>query len=252
MCILFLAINRHPKYPVIICANRDEFHQRSTQQMHQWQTPPIIAGKDLEAGGTWLGVNANGAFSALTNFRQSSEITPHKRSRGELVLKALTGEQQETENYMLESLGQYHGYNLVYGPLTSLKCFDSINQKFHEITDGFHSVSNGAFDDIWPKMAHGQALLESAVSTDPELNIDNLFEIMRNNQQSKESELPNTGIEKDWEQLLSSIFIVSPEYGTRSTSIITLDTDQNIKVYERSYDNTGQTTQAESFSITAS
>ncbi len=249
MCILFFAINRHPKYPVIICANRDEFHQRPTQPMHQWQNINLLAGKDLEAGGTWLGINSTGAFSALTNFRQGTEIAPHKKSRGDLVLKAIASTKAETDSYLLSSLGQYNGYNLIYGQLNDLHCFDSVNQKSHAITNGFHSISNGALDDIWPKMEHGQTLLEDAILTDETLSIDNLFAIMKNQQTPHESRLPNTGIEKNWEQLLSSIFIVSPEYGTRSTSIITLDNKNNIKVYEHIYDVDGNTESKKNFSL---
>ena len=148
MCILFIAIEQHPDYPVIICANRDEFHQRPTQKMHWWQQQNILAGKDLQAGGSWLGLSREGDFSALTNFRRPSSFDQHKRSRGDLVLQALHNDSHKTQQILLQSSQQYNDFNLVFGPLNKLQAFDSVNQKFVTLTPGFHSVSNGALDDI--------------------------------------------------------------------------------------------------------
>ena len=247
MCILFLAVKRHAKYPLIICANRDEFHQRPTEKMHIWSDKNILAGKDIEAGGTWLGLSTDRKFSAVTNFRLATAITPHKKSRGHLVLNAL--EQLPEPQSLEESSISYNGYNLVFGELDALKCFDSINQKTHDISQGFHSISNGALDDVWPKMAHGQGLLEELISTTDDIQVEQLFALMENQQQADESELPNTGLEPHWEKLLSSIFITSPEYGTRATSIIMVDQAGNIEIFDRGYDITGQVTYAQAFTL---
>ena len=157
MCILFFAIKKHPKYPVIICANRDEFHQRSTQAMHWWpvkdRQSPILAGKDLQAGGTWLGLNKQGRFSALTNFRQPQLFDQNKQSRGDLVLQALTKKDDVMTKLLEQSAHRYNGFNLVFGQLNHLTCFDSVSQKHQKLTAGFHSLCNGALDDVWPKMA---------------------------------------------------------------------------------------------------
>jgi len=253
MCILFFAIKQHPKYPVIICANRDEFHQRPTKPMHWWPendlvTGDVLAGKDLQAGGTWLGLNKKGRFSALTNFRQPDLIDQDKQSRGDLVLQALTHQDDEMTKKLAASSNLYNGFNLVFGQLNKLMCFDSVSQKQQQLTPGFHSLCNGALDDIWPKMALGQEKLAAAI-TDNSLGIEQLFTLMKSNQQAQIEHLPQTGLPLNWEQLLSSIFIMSPEYGTRTTNIITLDNEGKIAVYDQSYNEQGQCVKKQNFFI---
>jgi len=253
MCILFFAIKQHPKYPVIICANRDEFHQRPTESMHWWPkngllAGDVLAGKDLQAGGTWLGLNKEGRFSALTNFRQPELFDKNKQSRGELVLQALVHQDNEITKQLVKSSSHYNGFNLVFGQLNKLMCFDSVSQKQQGLNAGFHSLCNGALDDIWPKMALGQATLADAIK-DHTLDIDQLFKLMKSGQQAETEHLPKTGVPLNWEQLLSSIFIISPEYGTRTTNIITLDDKGNIVIYDQSYNEQGECVNKQIFSI---
>lgn len=257
MCILFFAINQHPKYPVVICANRDEFHQRPTQMMHWWPVhetqSPMLAGKDLQAGGTWLGLSQQGRFSALTNFRQPQLLDKNKKSRGDLVLQALVKTDQKISVQLNESAHLYNGFNIVFGQLNKLTCFDSVSQKTQVLTSGFHSLCNGALDDVWPKMALGQQQLTNTIklsaNAENPLPINDLFAIMQNNQQAPVETLPSTGLPLNWEQKLSSIFIVSPEYGTRTTNIIIQDNHGNITVYDRSYNVEGKCSHEQSFMI---
>jgi len=254
MCILFFALEQHPQYPVIICANRDEFHLRPTKAMHYWQKEKIYAGKDLQAGGTWLGLTAEGRFSALTNFRQGSannETTNNeiKKSRGELVLKALAQPEHELTHSLENESNNYNGFNLVYGQLNKLHYFDSINRTSSVLPSGIHSLCNGALDDIWPKMALGQQQLIDTIKSTDSLSIEQLFDLMKNAQQAKPEHLPDTGIGEEWEQFLSSIFIVSPEYGTRTTTIITQDLSGEIEIFDRSYDQLGHCIKAQQFTL---
>ncbi len=273
MCILFFAIEQHPNYPVIICANRDEFHIRPTQAMHYWQQENILAGKDLQAGGTWLGLTPNGRFSALTNFRKLPLKVSTVKSRGDLVIKALSHSSEEIAEQLPSMVNDYQGFNLIYGQLNNLHCFDSINQTFHPISKGIHSICNGALDDIWPKMILGQQQLADEITNNAhglttevfqkkfnrnsvphikkakQLDVNKLFSLMSNNQQAIEKHLPKTGIPQDWEQLLSSIFITSPEYGTRTTTIITQDLRGKITVHNRNYDQQGNTIDREIFDL---
>lgn len=255
MCILFFAIKQHPKYPVIICANRDEFHQRPTQRMHWWpkegQQNTILAGKDLQAGGTWLGLNKQGRFSALTNFRQPQLFDKNKKSRGDLVIQALSMQDADIEKSLAGSAHNYNGFNLVFGQLNNLTCFNSISKKQQALAAGFHSLCNGALDDVWPKMALGQRYLADAIRSSAEqpINIEGLFDLMQNSQQAKQNNLPNTGVPLDWEQRLSSIFIVSPEYGTRTTNIILQDNEGKVTIYDRSYNELGKCINKQCYSI---
>ena len=248
MCILFIAVEQHPDYPVIICANRDEFHQRPTQNMHWWPEQSILAGKDLQAGGTWLGLNPEGYFSALTNFRRPESFDQNKRSRGDLVLRALQDDEIKTPQYLSQASHQYNHFNLVFGPLNNLQAFDSVNKKILKLEPGFHSVCNGALDDIWPKMALGIKTLEEIISS-KELDMAKLFAVMTNRELAQAQHLPATGISAALESLLSSIFIVSPDYGTRSTAIILQSTQGDIKAYERNYSQDGNVLNQNNFVI---
>ena len=249
MCILFIAIEQHPKYPLIICANRDEFHQRPTQAMHVWQQSKILAGKDLQAGGTWLGLSSKGKFAALTNFRKFPLNEEAKKSRGGLVLQALASTENNLSEELAQQASQYHGFNLIHGSLNQLYCYDSVNNQCHELSKGVHSICNGALDDIWPKMARGEKLLSDTIHLQENLSIDALFDLMTNDKQALPNFLPETGLTEEWEQLLSAIFIVSPTYGTRTTSIITQDIEGSVEVYDRSYAPSGQCVAKQKFRL---
>ena len=253
MCILFFALNQHPDYPVIICANRDEFHQRPTRAMHFWDTPNILAGKDLVAGGTWLGLTPQGRFSALTNYRQPTEFDTTKKSRGELVIQSLLKTDQEVNLLLNENSTHYNGFNLVYGQLDNLHYFDSVNKQCKKLPSGVHSLCNGALDDIWPKMAIGQNKLTSLITkyakNSSPIVSEELFTLMKNSEQVNAAQLPNTGISPQWEQLLSAIFIVSPEYGTRTTTIIMQNNYEELTIEDRSYNALGQCSLQQKFTI---
>ena len=247
MCILFFALQQHPQFPVIICANRDEMHQRPTKALHFWPEEKIYAGKDLQAGGTWLGITPEGRFSALTNFRQgrkkaNNEKSQSKNSRGELVLNALKYSDKTLKESLPQISHHYEGFNLVFGQLNHLHCFDNIEKKWRVLSSGVHSLSNGALDDIWPKMALGQQNLMNTIKSSNTLNINDLFDLMKNTDKANTQHLPNTGISKEREKFLSSIFITSPEYGTRTTTIITQDVSGEITIHDRTYNPLGEKT----------
>ncbi|MEI6860223.1 MAG: NRDE family protein [Shewanella sp.] len=252
MCILFVALNKHPKYPLIVCANRDEFHHRPTEQAHFW--PPkneILAGKDFEAGGTWLGINKQSGFAALTNLRDPLRQQSEMRSRGELVLKALDTQSPITLNWLSDHANHYNPFNLIFGDVHELYCFNSIANSLTRLSTGFHSISNGALDDIWPKMARGTLALQKSISTTEEPNIDALLTIMKDETRAKDTDLPQTGIGLDWERLLSSIYIKHEKYGTRSTSIILQDNSGNSRFIEVRYDGKGRNLGRQQFKVEA-
>ncbi len=249
MCILFIAIEQHPKYPLIICANRDEFHQRPTQAMHVWQESNILAGKDLQAGGTWLGLSSTGKFAALTNFRKLPLSDAPKKSRGDLVLQALVDTKINMTAELSQQASQYHGFNLIYGSLKQLYCYDSVNNQSHQLRKGVHSICNGALDDIWPKMAKGEKLLSETIHSQGNLSVNALFDLMSNDKQALPHLLPETGLDEEWEQLLSAIFIKSPTYGTRTTTIIMQDVEGNVETYDRSYAPSGECVAKQQFNL---
>lgn len=240
MCILFVALEAHSEYPLIICANRDEFHHRPTESAHFWpKQNRLLAGKDLEAGGTWLGVNQNGLVAGLTNIRDPELIQSDMKSRGELVLKALINNGID-ESWLTRYSPFYNPFNLLYGDEKALFCFDSRAKQLNQLTAGFHSISNGALDDIWPKMSRGTQAIQAHISNNSSPCIDSLLAIMKDGTQAPDADLPQTGVSLEWERHLSSIYIQHQEYGTRSTSIILKDKRGKVQFSEVRYDGKGR------------
>ncbi|WP_163935420.1 NRDE family protein [Paraferrimonas sp. SM1919] len=232
MCILFIAIDQHPDYPVIIAANRDEFKARPTSHLQQWPEG-IIAGKDLQAGGTWLGVNQQGHFSALTNIRQPQKPDFTGPSRGELPLYTLSNSIPQSKQYLLSNAPLFQGFNLVFGHINELYRFNSNEQQIQPLTAGIHAVCNGPLNTDWPKMSLGKQLLQQVLAK-PTLPIEQLWSILANKQQAQDQHLPQTGVPYQWEKVLSSIYIEGLEYGTRASSLILLDRQNILHIYERS------------------
>ncbi|WOT05303.1 NRDE family protein [Shewanella youngdeokensis] len=249
MCILFVALKAHPQYPLIICANRDEYHHRPTEPAHFWPNhEQLLAGRDLEAGGTWLGVNQQGLIAALTNIRDPELTQSDMRSRGELPLRALSAEGIDA-SWLSRHSHFYNPFNLLFGDEHALHCYDSRNKTLNQLSAGFHSISNGALDDIWPKMSRGTQAIEAHISTNSEPNIDDLLTIMKDQTQASDTDLPQTGVSLEWERHLSSIYIQHPEYGTRSTSIILKDHQAKLHFSEVRYDGKGRNLGRDDFTI---
>lgn len=250
MCILFIAIAQHSDYPLIICANRDEFYQRPTKSAYVWQSEPLIlAGQDLSAGGTWLGINQSGDFAALTNLRTGKATIREARSRGELVTKYLTTDQQSFSNWLQASAHEFNPFNLIFGNAQKLECFNSILGSAQTLTAGFHSISNGNMDDIWPKMAKGQQQLAKVVEEGELSHRSKFFSLLFDQSQADDSLLPDTGISYEWEKKLSSIFIQSDGYGTRSSSVLLFHHSGEVIFDELKYDDQGNECGLKSFRL---
>lgn len=250
MCLIVLALQAHPTYPLILVANRDEFHQRPTDTADFWQeNPTVLAGKDLEAGGTWLGVNRFGRFAALTNVRGNPPSTAplNFTSRGELCRQLLCKRQHnitEQLDAIHQVRHQYQGFNLITGELTpsSPKLYYYSNQQQSytktELTPGIHGLSNAALNTPWPKVNSSVQELASIIS-EP-FAVEDLLALMLDTSTAQDDALPDTGIGIEKEKLLSSRFIQSNEYGTRCTTVITMNTAGELAFIEQSYDPQGQ------------
>ena len=216
--------------------------------MHEWPgTDGITAGKDLKAGGTWLGFNTLGEVSALTNIRDLSAIQDDRLSRGELVLKALKGEL--SEDWLKQHCDSYNPFNLLYEQHSQLYVFNSRSKTNTLISDGFHAVSNGDLDDIWPKMARGKIALEQIIVSQQLIPPESLLPMMLDQTLPPEDSLPNTGVSLEWERRLSSIFISHPEYGTRSTSILLWHRSGKFECLEVRYNPKGKELSRDKFRL---
>lgn len=225
MCLILFAWHVHPDHPLIVAANRDEYFARSTEVARFWpEAPQLLAGRDLEAGGTWMGITRSGRFAALTNYRDRAHVRPTAPSRGKLVAEFLSG-QESAPSYLdrIAALGnQCNGYNLLVGDLTGLWWSSNVNGERRKLEPGVYGVSNHLLDTPWPKLAEGKAALIRAIDPLLEASFDSqpLFEMLQNDRIHPDHDLPDTGIGLAYERLLSSAFIKSPTYGTRSSTVL--------------------------------
>ena len=222
MCLILIAYRHHSDYPLIVIANRDEYYARPSRDAHWWEDADVYSGRDLQADGTWLGVNRRGHFAAVTNVREPGGMQPGKRSRGDLTREFLAGD-GEARDY-LQRLAQrdqeYAGFNLLLGNARELWFYSNRERRIRCIEPGVYGVSNGAFDEPWPKLRSGREELSALL--DAEIDHEQLMEILTDHRTAEDHELPSTGVTLDIERLLSGRFIRSPDYGTRACSVVTM------------------------------
>ena len=242
MCLVLTAFNSHPDYKLVLIANRDEFHGRPSKKLHNWnRSPNILGGKDIEAGGTWLATSTAGKVATITNVRKVNSDVPALRSRGLLVtdfLETSVHIEQFNQN-LIQSADNYAGYNLLTFDQSQLCCFNNVTKSVEKLAPGIYTLSNADIHTAWPKTRRIRKNFESLINTSSINFEENLFRIMRDDQQAPDEMLPATGVSKRMEKQLSSIFIIGEHYGTRCTSIITIDNKGLLSFYERSYNRVG-------------
>ena len=241
MCVIFFAYRRHPRYPLILLANRDEFYERPTARAAVWEDfPNVYAGRDLVHGGTWLGIARPGRFAAVTNYRDPLAPTG-KHSRGDLVGDFLKRD-APVEDYLSEieaRAADFSGFNLLVGEINEKRqtvgYFSNRDDGIKILAPGVYGLSNHLLDTPWRKVEKGKAALSRMIADDP-LERESLLEILADRTLADDAELPDTGIGYEREKLLSAIFIETPIYGTRSSSLVTIDAGGEISLDERSFD----------------
>lgn len=249
MCLILFAYKVHPDYKLIVAANRDEFYKRPTAPAQYWEDhPEILAGRDLEKMGTWMGITRNGRFAALTNYRNPHEVADGKRSRGELVANALLyeGNMKEYMGKLIETKEQYPGYNLLAGDIDELYYFSNIGGDLQKLEPGIYGISNHLLNTDWPKVIKGKERLSKLMNGSQEGLIDELFTLLQTSDPAPDEQLPKTGVSLEMERMLSPLFISSEHYGTRSSTIL-LSTNTEIQYVERAFTRDG--TKEQQFNI---
>ena len=234
MCLIILAWKARADLPLVVAANRDEWRDRPAEPARWWPDhPEMLAGKDLEAGGTWMGITRGGRFAAVTNFRDPSERRSTARSRGTLVTEFLLGAESPPDFLarLASSASEYNGFNLVIGDGATLWYYSSREDKAREIEPGVHGLSNNLLNEPWPKVVKGRAKMREALrDNDP---TPQLFELLSDHSFVDDTQLPRTGVGIDWERRLAMALITGADYGTRASTVLTVDAAGNARFEER-------------------
>lgn len=242
MCLILFAYQAHPDFALVLAANRDEFFARPTMGADYWKdAPEVLGGRDLEKGGTWMGVTRDGRWSAVTNYRDGTRPEAGSRSRGELVARFLT-EKADAHSYaesVARSASDYHGFNLLTGDASDLY-YVSHEGLSRRVEPGIHGLSNHRLDTPWPKVEGGKRRLQDMLVAAAKVTEEDLLALLADRELAQDHLLPQTGIPADWEKRLSASFIVSPGYGTRASSVLLIGTDGEVRFRERSFGGNGQ------------
>ena len=257
MCLIVFAHRASPDYPLVLAANRDEFFQRPTRQAHVWKDAEgqdsFIAGKDLHAGGTWLGMGFDGRFALVTNIRDPSEGENKPRSRGELTVNFLQGSDspEEYAESITPLLTHYAGFNLLIGDREQLVYVNNAEQVSRERPPGIYGVSNSLLDAPWPKIEKTRNGLSKLMAAPVRPTVDQLIELMGDRQPAADDALPDTGLPIELERQLSSPFICHNErgYGTLCSTAIVMEAGGRIHFREQNYDRDGVATAGHYFRI---
>jgi uncharacterized protein with NRDE domain len=241
MCLILLAHRVHPEYPLVFAANRDEFYARATSPAAWWpDAPQVLAGRDLVAGGTWMGVTRSGRWAAVTNYRdlRTEPAEPVGRlSRGELVSGFLR-DGATVADYMdqvVARAGQFAGFNLLVGDGEHLGYVSNRGAASRMLGPGLYGLSNHLLDSPWPKVERGKIGLHSRIAAGTPLSPERLFEILFDAEPAPDAALPDTGVGPELERALSSSFIATPTYGTRSSTVLLVRRTGAAVFVERSY-----------------
>ena len=241
MCLIAWNWQPASRHPLLLIANRDEYYARPTLPLHWWHDAPILAGRDLQAGGSWLGISRTGRLAALTNHRDPANVRVDAPSRGALVSAFLQTELSASD-YLTELASRaadYNPFNLLVFDGTRLMGLESRHAKVITMQPGIGAVSNADFLTPWPKLsrlsASLQTLLAQAHPSDAEL-----LALLHNPTLAADDDLPTTGIPLEFERALSAAFIALPDYGTRASSVVRFEAD-SIAFLEQSFDTNGST-----------
>ncbi|MCO5230507.1 MAG: NRDE family protein [Chitinophagales bacterium] len=235
MCLITIALQQSPQYPIILLANRDEFYNRKASAMHWWKDEAILAGKDLQGGGTWLAINTDKHFASVTNYRDPKSMRTDAPSRGSIPIDVLKYASSNFERFVQSQQSEWskmNGFNLIYHNGKDTYYYSNISKEIKKLESGLYGLSNAFLDTPWPKVIQIKSSLQSLID-DKKLNTEDFLKILENPTQFPIEKLPHTGVGLEMEKILSPICIHSPIYGTRVHSIITLNAQNQMSVIEK-------------------
>ena len=242
MCLILFAWQSHPRYPLVVAANRDEFHQRPTAAAAYWKEhPQLLAGRDLQAGGTWLGITRQGRFAAITNYQEpQTEMPPLELSRGHLVRDFLLdrAEPAHGASKLRQQGNNYSGFNVLLGDPEELFYVSNRNNENIVVGAGSHGLSNHLLDTDWPKVHEGRTRFDTLLENE-QLDPEAFLELLAAKDVVSGNEPPGFELNLAPELITRVMFLVSPEYGTRSSTVLLVDRDGAVTFVERQFEAGG-------------
>lgn len=250
MCLLAVAWQAHPRYRLVLAANRDEFHARPADPMDHWPdgpaSPPILAGRDRQAGGTWLGLAADRRVGVVTNFREPSRPAPGAPTRGRLIPAFLANGHSPARflDAVAAEAGAYAGFNLLLADHAELWYASNRAERFATaLAPGVYGLSNGLIDTPWPKLRRVRDGLGDWVARGAGPGeLGTLLALLADDRPADRAELPQTGLSPEWEHRLSAPFVRHADYGTRCSTVVLVGHDGAADVVERRFDADGRPT----------
>jgi uncharacterized protein with NRDE domain len=244
MCLLVLAWRTHPRYRLVVAANRDEFHERPAAPLAPWPPPgELLAGRDLRAGGAWLALDRTRRFGVVTNFRELQRPRAGAPSRGNLIPRFLAGTPGAGEFFgALEAEAPgYSGFNLLLADNDSLWYGSNRATPFaRPLNAGVYGLSNELLDTPWPKLLRVRRGFEAWLREPVAHSPASLFELLLDRTQSAgDTGVHESGLPRELEQVLSAPFVVHPTYGTRCSTVLLVQNDGGVYLAERRFDALG-------------
>lgn len=239
MCLILVAWKVDPEYPLVLAANRDEFHHRPAQSLHRWQDKPaVVAGRDLQAGGTWLGASRSGRVAAITNYREGKPGQQGVSSRGEIVTAFLmSGDSPETFSESVDC-ASYAGFSLLTIDADDLCYISNRGDTARRLPPGIYGLSNASLDTPWPKLVRTRESFRKIIAAG-DTNETSLMRVLSDRQMSPANEIEPGPLPFALARAVTAPFIVTPEYGTRCTTIVLRDRAGQTHMSERRFDATG-------------
>ncbi|MDH5245836.1 MAG: NRDE family protein [Betaproteobacteria bacterium] len=240
MCLLVFAVRAHPRLPLIVAGNRDEFHARPTQAAHWWpDKPDIVGGRDLQAGGTWLAVTRNGRFAAVTNHRDAHRESAGLRSRGHLITGFLDSTGAAADYVESVDGSAYAGFNLLVSDGRSAAYLSNRGGGLRELQPGIYGLSNATLDEPWTKVTRTRSGLAELIERD-NVNESSLMRLLGDREKASADEVETNGLSFAMAHALTAPFIVHPEYGTRCSTVMTIDDAGKVRFLERRFQPDGR------------
>lgn len=251
MCLVVLAVGVDPEHPLIVAGNRDEFHARPTRDAGWWpDQPDVLAGRDLQAGGTWLGLHRSGRFATVTNFRDADQPSTKLRSRGELVAGFLQSSLSPAAYLQTIDGDRYAGFNLLVADAGGLAYLSNRGGGLQELGPGVYGLSNATLDTPWEKVERSKARLQQLIDAQA-ANETELMRLLDDRSKGPASEVRSDRLPFATAHAITAPFIVMPEYGTRCSTVVRLAQDGGWTFVERRFDAAGNRNGESRYSVSA-